>query len=398
MNTLKNVLFFGLLLAVLCGVYLSLNRQQENTLPPGLSATTTPPTVVVPGLTGPPLPSTGSGPESSGPPVFPTQPPLMSAPPPNTGGIAPPFPSPTPVGQGGVAPLFVSRDSASLPAPPASNSPPAADALPPPLATPPGNYPPGTQNPGSRDPFGGSSAPPLPEPPRSDSLPPNEHSTSIKIEQTMQQVKLDVEKQRFDSALRNLSLLYGNPDLPPSQAREVTLILDKMAAKVIYSREHVLEPAYLVQSGDTLETIADHYKVPALLLAKINGIRDPQNLPPGKAIKVLKGPFNAQISTDHAEMTMMLGGLYAGRFSVALSNDLSHAQSLWWVREKGPSAAANGSGKSWIELSNSSGNISMQGTNNTQAATGRNTIWLSEQDMEDVFGILSAGSSVIIQR
>ena len=37
MNTLKNVLFFGLLLAVLCGVYLSLNRSPEPTLPPGLS-------------------------------------------------------------------------------------------------------------------------------------------------------------------------------------------------------------------------------------------------------------------------------------------------------------------------------------------------------------------------
>ena len=36
MNTLKNVLFFGLLLAVLCGVYLSLNRSPEPTLPPGL--------------------------------------------------------------------------------------------------------------------------------------------------------------------------------------------------------------------------------------------------------------------------------------------------------------------------------------------------------------------------
>ena len=36
MNTLKNVLFFGLLLAVLCGVYLSLNRPPEPTLPPGL--------------------------------------------------------------------------------------------------------------------------------------------------------------------------------------------------------------------------------------------------------------------------------------------------------------------------------------------------------------------------
>ena len=35
MNTLKNVLFFGLLLAVLCGVYLSLNRSPEPALPPG---------------------------------------------------------------------------------------------------------------------------------------------------------------------------------------------------------------------------------------------------------------------------------------------------------------------------------------------------------------------------
>ena len=55
-----------------------------------------------------------------------------------------------------------------------------------------------------------------------------------------------------------------------------------MAAKVIYSREHLLENAYLVQAGDTLDSIADRYGVPALLLARINGIRDPQNLSPGK--------------------------------------------------------------------------------------------------------------------
>ena len=220
----------------------------------------------------------------------------------------------------------------------------------------------------------------------------------------MQQVKLEVEKNRFDDALVNLSQLYGNPDLPPSQAaREVTQLLDQMAAKVIYSREHLLEDAYLVQAGDTLDSIADRYQVPALLLARINGIRDPQNLPPGKELKVLKGPFSAQISTDRSEMTMMLAGRYAGRFNVVLSNDLSHATGMWTVREKGPSttAAGSGSGKQWIELSNASGNISMQGTNDTRVATGRdsrNTIWLSEQDMDDVFGILSVGSSVIIQR
>src|SRR5208337_4944054 len=131
-----------------------------------------------------------------------------------------------------------------------------------------------------------------------------------------------------------------SPDLPASQAREVTQILDQMAAKVIYSREHWLESAYLVQAGDTLESISDRCQVPALLLARINGIRNPQNLPPGKELKVLKGPFSAQINTDRSEMTLMLADRYAGRFSVVLNNDLSHATGIWKVREKGPSTGA----------------------------------------------------------
>ena len=48
MNTLKNVLFFGLLLAVLCGVYLSLNRSPEPTLAAGTDGDTTPPKIDMP--------------------------------------------------------------------------------------------------------------------------------------------------------------------------------------------------------------------------------------------------------------------------------------------------------------------------------------------------------------
>ena len=219
----------------------------------------------------------------------------------------------------------------------------------------------------------------------------------------MQQVKLGVEENRFADALLILSQLYGSPDLSASQAREVTLLLDQMAAKVIYSREHWLESPYLVQAGDTLDSIGDRYQVPALLLARINGIRDPQNLPPGKELKVLKGPFSAQISTDRSEMTLWLDGRYAGRFNVVLSNDLSHAAGMCTVRDKRAAASrhGNGVGKQWIELGNASGNITMQGTNDTRVTAGsdnRNSIWLSEQDMDDVFGILSVGSRVIIQR
>jgi hypothetical protein len=103
-------------------------------------------------------------------------------------------------------------------------------------------------------------------------------------------------------------------------------------------------------------------------------------------------------------MTLMLDGRYAGRFNVMLSSDLNRGGSLWTVREKSPQANALGGRqkKQWMELSNSSGQISsIQGTNDTRVTTGsdsRNTIWLSEQDMDDVFGILSVTSRVIIQR
>jgi murein DD-endopeptidase MepM/ murein hydrolase activator NlpD len=193
--------------------------------------------------------------------------------------------------------------------------------------------------------------------------------------------------------------------LPASQARTVTQILDQMAAKVIYSREHLLQSSYLVRAGDTLDAIADRYHVPALLLARINGIRDPQNLPAGKELKVLTGPFSAQISTDRSEMTLMLDGRYAGRFTVLLSSDMSHVWGMCTVRNKTVQdfVAGMDMGKRWIGLSNASGNIVlyMQGTSNTRHTTvseDHGKIWLSEQDMDDVFGILSVGSSVIIQR
>lgn len=421
MNTLKNVLFFGLLLAVLCGVYLSLNRPAESTTSSqGQNPDTKPPVISIPGLNGAPLSTASSGQETNAPPNFPSQPPSVS--PPQVGG-----------GTG----LQFQQPNTGNPTNTAAPWPSGSDASAPPLPVPPTtvrdrNYPDGVRNPaGTGNGPGLSSSDPsivsLPPPPdhlqsfanshgssSTAASPPADPSAASRINRVMQQVELQVGDNRFAEGLMNLTQLYGNPDLPMSreQTREVTKILDSMAAKVIYSREHWLERAYRVQAGDTLEIIAERYQVPALLLARINGIRDPltghwqtaEALPLGKELKVLKGPFSAFISTDRSELTMKLDGRYAGRFNVALSNDLSHAQGMWRVVKKGPSIALPESrpGKQWMDLEdNAKGIISVQGTNDTGVASGRdsrNTIWLSEQDMDDVFTILSVGSRVIIQR
>jgi hypothetical protein len=403
MNMLKNVLFFGLLFTVLCLVYIVLTRSPDPPLPPGLNPDTTPPKIDL-GQEGASVSNVASGPQTSNPPSLPAQPPSLDAPPPTSGGLAPPFQPPAPLQRTdarNAAPPFPSNSgSLALPLPPRDLNPPPAQI-----------YPPGVRNPGER---ADSNPPPTPSPPSGAPPSPADHLSASKIEQTFRQVDREVENKRFAEALADLSLLYGNPDLPPKTAEKVTQVLDQMAAKVIYSREHLLEPPYPVRMGDTLDTISDRCHVPALLLARINGVRDP--LPPDKVLKVLNGPFNACISTDRSEMTMWLKGRYACRFSVRLSNDLNHAQGMWRVRQKGPSTAAashgymgpDGPDKLWMELADTAGSIiNMQGTNDTQVTSGRdpeyraprrNTIWLSVQDMDDVFAILSQGSTITIQR
>ncbi len=134
-------------------------------------------------------------------------------------------------------------------------------------------------------------------------------------------VNAEVDHGRTADAHRMLSSLYGSPDVPSDMTREINGRLDQMAGVVIYSRQHLLERPYLVQPGDTLERIADAYSVPATLLARINGIRDPQGLRPGRELKVVRGPFTAVISLEKLELTLMLQDRYAGRFAIGLGTD-----------------------------------------------------------------------------
>jgi hypothetical protein len=399
MNVVKNVLFFGLLIAVLCGVYLSLKQQPETPLPPELAATATPPTVEIPGLNGPSGPSSLNNPNSNSLNAF-SPPPSMTLSPSASGGTAPPFQAPPPSAGSSIAPPF----------PPPSASPPPPSNVPTPPVYPdrlPGpNYPKGVTDPiasGNTASSAGSASlapPPVSNPDGPLGPPPDERAKISSIDVILQQVDLLVREKKLADALLILSPLRDHPDVPDSQARKITEILDQLAAKIVYSREDHLEARYYVQPGDTLDTIADHYRVPPLLLARINGIRNPQDLSPGTSLKVLRGPFIAKIRTGRGEMTMMLSGRYAGRFPVSISNDLQQANGLYTVRGKSAPGTLGASAKpQWIELDNASGKIGIEASaDGRTAGNSRSTIWLSEQDMDDVYGILSVGSTVIIQR
>lgn len=216
----------------------------------------------------------------------------------------------------------------------------------------------------------------------------------------IQAARDEIAQGKLAEVHKTLSLWYDNPQVPPEEASQITQMLDYLAGKVIYSREHVLERPYTVISGDTLPRIARKYGVPWQLLAKINGISDPENLQPGQQLKVVRGPFEAVVHLDRHEMTIMLQGLYAGRFPIGVGRDQQGLEGVYSVEDKilQTEDASNPLGRYWIKLNE---RIGIHGTNdprNVGTTGGPGSICLDDQDIEDVHDILSLGSRVHILR
>jgi hypothetical protein len=228
----------------------------------------------------------------------------------------------------------------------------------------------------------------------------------------MEAARRDLEAGQLASALRQLSACYDQPQLSPGEQQQLNQVLDQVAGTVVYSTQHLLEPPYEVQAGERLEDIAERYNVPWRLLAKINGIDDPQSLRPGERLKMLRGPFNATISLEKRQLTLMLAdGSYAGRFAIGLGGEHPAREGVYAVSDKVINPVYHGRdraiaaddpnnplGERWIGLGPDMG---IHGTNRPENI-GRTdlpgSISLSPRDVEDVYDILGVGSKVTIRR
>jgi len=211
----------------------------------------------------------------------------------------------------------------------------------------------------------------------------------------------ELAKGNFREVLEKLSVWYDKPQLTAEEQRQLTELLDQVAGTVIYSREHRLERPYVVASGDTLPRIARAYGVPWQLLAKINGIADPEHLEPGRELKVVRGPFDAVIRLDRCEMTLMLQDLYAGRFRIGIGRvgDIERLEGTYQVEDKIVNDhATSPTGRYVIRLSD---DVALHGTDDPRDVGTRDapgSICLGDRDIEDVHDILSIGSRVKILR
>jgi LysM repeat protein len=214
------------------------------------------------------------------------------------------------------------------------------------------------------------------------------------FEAAMRSAQTMANEGKLAEALRELSRWYDHPIVAPEEQVALVDFLGQLAGSVIYSQQHLLIPAYQVQAGDTLETVAMQYQIPWQLLAKINGIGNSRTLTPGEALKVIRGPFNAQLNCQQDYLALFVDGLYAGRFPVQGGKTLTKPDGPYAVAKFAADNPTNQSRRPYISLG---GDLYLfVPDNSTPPAAG--SLGISQRDMEDVFDMLSERSKVTIRR
>jgi LysM repeat protein len=235
--------------------------------------------------------------------------------------------------------------------------------------------------------------------------------SAVSLRRDWPEVQQLVEAGKFKSALAKLSPHYLSTDLAADQRAQLVAWLDALAAKVIYSPDHLLAEPHRVRKGEVLFDIAKQYNVSWMLLQSINHrqVSDPMVLVPGTDLKIVPGPFRADVNLAASEVTLFVGELYAGRFPFTLGDqppqpgqfkvvDKQQDQRSYYgldgriIPANDPS---NPYGGWWISLG---GEICIHGSPLAAMPSTLGCVSLSPQDAKDVYSILSMGSDVTIRR
>ena len=398
MNLLKPMLLMVVLGGIGYGVYTVLNKGPAPEPPPGIAKDWSKPLDISLGT--PANQGAGAPPASPWNSGSNVPPPMSSTPPFNPqNSAAPPATTPNPAAPASTLPSTTPTDPFAAKSPPSSTAPdttaPASNPSPPPtslgtnagapLATP-------TASTGPDVSGAASAAPP---------------ATGGKLEAVMATVRPLLDGGKLAEALRKLTRWYESPQFTADESQKLNDLLARLAGTVVYWRQAtLLEPAYEVHAGDRLETIAEQYKVPWQLLAKINGIDDPNRLAPGEKLKVLRGPFMALVEVDKRQVTLLVEECYAGRFKLTgVGHDADGLSGDFEVKEKlidptNPTAADVGAKAAqllqhhWVGFGEHMGMLGVS----SPAIQNPRGLSLESRDAEDAYDILSVGSRIMVRR
>ena len=218
------------------------------------------------------------------------------------------------------------------------------------------------------------------------------------------------ESGELTRALEMLSQYYESPELSYAEHTDLIDILDALAREVIYSDRPLLRPKHTVSVQDTLAGLAEKHRINSEFIAAVNQMGQSQALLANTQIKLIDGPFRAQVSLSRGELTLFLRKLYAGRFPVSISQKNVPALGTYEVVDRRKDrtyysanavipaeAPTNPYGGYWLSLG---GNLSIHGSPQqvTGELEGAGCISLAPLDAADVYRILTKGSSVEIRQ
>ena len=233
-----------------------------------------------------------------------------------------------------------------------------------------------------------------------------------KLSETWATVDLLIEKYRFQEALVLLSSYYEDQMLTADEQQNLQSWLDALAAKVIYSMDPTLEEPHIVKQGETIEQIAAANQIPPTLLYNINRDRiDRDGFRPGTELKVVKGPFRAEVNLTRQRLTLWLDNMYAGSFPIRVGREPKPESGTFRVANKTDTGrvytASSGSpvpemapnnpyGKYVLDLGR--GMVIHGSPEGSNAAVGQGCIGLKAAHARDVYEILDRNSEVKIIR
>ena len=224
--------------------------------------------------------------------------------------------------------------------------------------------------------------------------------TDVQFKSDMSQAWIDAEmlvnNLQYAQALNVLSYFYGDRRLSLKEEEELLTWLDALAAKVLYSTEHHLFEAYIVESTDTLSSIATAHGITEDLLYNINQTRfgNDGKLFAGLELKVIQGPVHAEMDVTGKTLTLFSGEAYAGRFELNFSPTMPFAAGSYTVLTRTNGLTSGDSATSGYSIGLANGiEITEIGADGVPPDEG---IGLAMNDMFDVYSILSKESVVTI--
>ena len=224
--------------------------------------------------------------------------------------------------------------------------------------------------------------------------------TDVQFKSDMSQAWIDAEmlvnNLQYAQALNVLSYFYGDRRLSLKEEEELLTWLDALAAKVLYSTEHHLFEAYIVESTDTLSSIATAHGITEDLLYNINQTRfgNDGKLFAGLELKVIQGPVHAEMDVTGKTLTLFSGEAYAGRFELNFSPTMPFAAGSYTVLTRTNGLTSGDSATSGYSIGLANGiEFTEIGTDGVPPNEG---IGLAMNDMFDVYSILSKESVVTI--